>query len=146
MSKMILVSACLAGVKCRYDGESNKNQSIVDLVKSGRAIAVCPELLGGLDTPRDFCELNSSDRVITYKGEDITDFYTRGAYKTLEIAKIVNAEIAILQQRSPSCGCGKIYDGSFSRKLINGDGCTAKLLKENGVIVCNDENFNEYIK
>lgn len=143
---MILVSACLAGVKCRYDGESNKNQSIVDLVKSGRAIAVCPELLGGLDTPRDFCELNSSDRVITYKGEDITDFYTRGAYKTLEIAKIVNAEIAILQQRSPSCGCGKIYDGSFSRKLINGDGCTAKLLKENGVIVCNDENFNEYIK
>lgn len=146
MSKMILVSACLAGVKCRYDGESNKNQSIVDLVKSGRAIAVCPELLGGLDTPRDFCELNSSNRVITYKGEDITDFYTRGAYKTLEIAKIVNAEIAILQQRSPSCGCGKIYDGSFSRKLINGDGCTAKLLKENGVIVCNDENFNEYIK
>lgn len=146
MSKMILVSACLAGVKCRYDGESNKNQSIVDLVKSGRAIAVCPELLGGLDTPRDFCELNSSNRVITYKGEDITDFYTRGAYKTLEIAKIVNAEIAILQQRSPSCGCGKIYDGSFSRKLINGDGCTAKLLKENGVIVCNDENFNEHIK
>jgi len=147
MSKMILVSACLAGVKCRYDGKSNKTQSIVELVEQGRAIPVCPELLGGLETPRDCCEIKSGNfrEVISDRGENITSAYKVGAQKTLEIAKIIDADMAILQQRSPSCGCGKIYDGSFTRKLIDGDGFTSALLKRNGVVVCNDENFNEFL-
>ena len=148
MSKMILVSACLAGVKCRYDGKSNRTESILKLVEQGRAIAVCPELLGGLETPRDCCEIvadNSGLRVVSDRGEDTTSAYIKGAQKTLEIAKIVNADMAILQQRSPSCGCGKIYDGTFSRNIVDGNGFTASLLKQNGICVCNYENFNDYL-
>ncbi|MGB5988824.1 MAG: DUF523 domain-containing protein [Marinifilaceae bacterium] len=149
MSRFILVSACLAGVKCRYDGKSNKTKSIVDLVEEGRAIPVCPEILGGLQTPRNCCEIQLKENkecVITDKEEDTTSAYLLGAQKTLEIAKIVNADMAILQQRSPSCGCGKIYDGTFTRNLINGDGITAQLLKQNGITVCNDENFINYLE
>lgn len=148
MSEIILVSACLAGVKCRYDGKSNKTDSIVELVEQGRAIAVCPELLGGLITPRNACEIQfdkNRRRVISNKGDDVSSAYFKGAQKTLEIAKIVNAKIAILQQRSPSCGCGKIYDGTFTRNLIDGDGYTAELLKQNGITVCNEENFINYL-
>jgi uncharacterized protein YbbK (DUF523 family) len=149
MSNIILVSACLAGIKCRYDGKSNKTDSIVELVEKGRAIAVCPELLGGLETPRNPCEIQSDGlnrKVISNKGVDSTSAYLIGAQKTLEIAKTHNAKIAILQQRSPSCGCGKIYDGTFTRNLIDGDGYTADLLKQHGIAVCNDENYTNYLK
>jgi uncharacterized protein YbbK (DUF523 family) len=137
--QMYLVSSCLAGINCRYDGKNNLNKKVADLVKKGKAIPVCPEVLGGLDTPRDPSEIiidqEGNKRVVSEKGKDVTAEFKLGAEKTLKIARIVEAEKAILQQRSPSCGCGKIYDGTFSSNLINGNGLTAELLMENGIEV-----------
>ena len=135
---MILVSACLAGFKCKYNGESNTDERIVELVKKGEAIPVCPEQLGGLPTPRVPSEI-ISEKVISKNGDDVTEQFNRGAAITLEIAKLYNCTEAIFKSRSPSCGSGKIYDGTFSGTLINGDGITAKLLKENGIKVRTEE-------
>lgn len=135
---MIIVSGCLAGINCRYSGDSCKNKYIMDLVNSGKALALCPEVLGGLETPRLPCEIvrdRDSIKVINKNGEDKTFEFLEGAKKTLEIAKLIGAKKAILKSKSPSCGCGLIYDGSFSGALIKGDGLTAKLLLENGIEV-----------
>ncbi|MEF9952062.1 MAG: DUF523 domain-containing protein [Clostridium sp.] len=135
---MIIVSSCLAGINCRYDGDSNSSSKVIDLVNSGEAIPLCPEVLAGLTTPRIPCEIilrNGTPFVINKKGEDMTNAFLEGARKTLEIAKIVGAKKAILKAKSPSCGCGKIYDGSFSGTLIDGNGLTATLLLENGIEV-----------
>ena len=131
---MILVSACLAGFKCKYNGESNTDMNIVELVKKGVAIPVCPEQLGGLPTPRVPSEI-IGEKVFSKDGTDVTEQFEKGAHRTLEIAKLYNCTEAILKSKSPSCGFGKIYDGTFSGVLVNGDGITAKLLKENGVKV-----------
>ncbi len=129
---MIIVSACLAGCKCRYDGKSNAKQEIIDLVERGVAIPLCAEVIGGLPIPRNSCEI-SSNKVIDANGNDFTLQFKTGAEKILEIAKILNVKKAILQQRSPSCGYGKIYDGTFSGKLIEGNGILAELLSKNGI-------------
>lgn len=129
---MIIVSSCLAGCKCRYDGNSNAKQEIIDLVERGEAIPLCAELIGGLPTPRSSCEI-SNNRVVDSEGNDYTQQFQSGAAKVLEIAKILNVKKAILQQRSPSCGYGKIYDGTFSGKLIEGNGILADLLAQNGI-------------
>ena len=131
---MILVSACLAGFKCKYNGESNTDMNIVELVKKGVAIPVCPEQLGGLPTPRVPSEI-IGEKVFSKDGTDVTEQFEKGAHRTLEIAKLYNCTEAILKSKSPSCGFGKIYDGTFFGVLVNGDGITAKLLKENGVEV-----------
>lgn len=131
---MILVSACLAGFKCKYNGEANTDMNIVELVKKGVAIPVCPEQLGGLPTPRVPSEI-IGEKVFSKDGTDVTEQFEKGAHRTLEIAKLYNCTEAILKSKSPSCGFGKIYDGTFSGVLVNGDGITAKLLKENGVKV-----------
>ncbi|HEY5563383.1 MAG TPA: DUF523 domain-containing protein [Clostridiaceae bacterium] len=142
---MYLVSSCLAGINCKYNGGNNEQKAIVDLVKEGKAIALCPEQLAGLSTPRSSCEIvidtNGNKKVLSKDGHDLTKHFEAGAEKTLAIAKIMGVKKAILQSRSPSCGCGLIHDGSFSSKLINGNGITAELLIENGIEVYTENNF-----
>jgi uncharacterized protein YbbK (DUF523 family) len=132
--RMMLVSACLAGIRCRYDGGCCQNEAAKKLVAAGRALPVCPEQLGGLPTPRCACEIDAAcGRVRTRDGRDLTDAFARGAEKTLAIAKEARAARAALKSKSPSCGCGLVCDGSFTGRLVPGNGVTAALLKANGV-------------
>lgn len=130
----ILVSACLLGVRCRYDGTGKLEDKIQELMKEHTLIPVCPEILGGLATPRDPAE-RVGDRVLTKHGADVTDNYQKGAEEALRLARLYECTCAILKERSPSCGCGRIYDGTFSRTLTEGDGITAQLLKAHGIQV-----------
>ncbi len=135
---MILVSACLVGINCKYSGGNNYNQKIFDLVKEGKAIPICPEQLGGLNTPRKPVELkviNGKRYAIDNEGNDLTENFGRGALEVLNLAKNLNINKAILQPRSPSCGVNKIYSGNFDNKLVDGNGILAELLKQNGIDV-----------
>ena len=131
---MIIVSACLAGVNCNYQGRNKENESVVELVREGRAIPVCPEQLGGLTTPRPPAEIKNG-RVITKEGADVTEAFLRGADEVLKICNKYNCQKAILKSNSPSCGCGKIHDGNFKGSLVDGNGITARLLGEYGIEV-----------
>ncbi len=137
---MIIVSACLAGIKCRYDGKDNANNKVIKMVKNGIAIPICPEQLGGLQTPRIPAEI-TADKVINKKGENVTSQFKKGAKETLRIAELANCHKAILKQSSPSCGYGKIYDGSHTGRIIEGMGLTAKLLSQNGIIIITEEDL-----
>ena len=137
---MIIVSACLVGINCRYDGGNNANQKVIELVNKGFAIPVCPEQLGGLPTPRIPAEI-IRNKVINKNDEDITDYFKKGARETLQISKLANCREAILKQNSPSCGYGKIYDGTHTGKIIAGKGITAKLLEDNGIKVIAEEDL-----
>lgn len=137
---MIIVSACLAGVKCRYNGKSRSCQKIISLVKKGKAIPVCPEQLGGLPTPRMPAE-QKGDRVIRKDGKDVTSEFNKGSNEALRIAKLIGAKEAVLEDCSPSCGTKKIYDGTFSGKLIDGSGVFTKLLKENNIKVLTKDDL-----
>ncbi len=131
-----VVSACLAGFACRYDGQSKADDRIVQLVREGRAIAVCPEQLGGLPTPRPPAEIRPDNgRVVLQSGEDVSAAFEKGANETLRICKLYGVTKAILKARSPSCGCGCVYDGTFSGTLTKGDGKTAALLAASGIRV-----------
>ena len=130
--KIKVVSACLAGVHCRYDCEARPNQDVIDMVARGEAIPVCPEQLGGLSTPRTQAEIQG-DKVVDIKGKDVTREYQNGATEALNIAKLAGATEAILKSKSPMCGSGKIYDGTFKGKLTDGDGIFARLLKKAGI-------------
>lgn len=144
----VLVSACLAGRACRFDGSSNKDDRIGRLVAEGQAVLVCPEEAGGLGTPRPPAEIVGGDghdvlagraRVVTRDGADVTDAYLRGARAALDAARRTGAEVAVLKARSPSCGKGCIYDGSFTNTQARGDGVTTALLEANGIRVATDE-------
>ncbi|QZY53688.1 DUF523 domain-containing protein [Crassaminicella profunda] len=136
---MYLVSACLAGVNCRYDSSNILNKKIGQLVKEGKAIAICPEMIAGLNTPRACCEMvqdhEGRKKIISNEGEDFTKEFMDGAMKTLEIIKTIGIKKAILQSRSPSCGYGRIYDGTFNGTLKEGNGLVAELLIKNGIKV-----------
>jgi len=132
---MKLVSACLVGIKCRYDGKSNLNRKCLKLFKKGGLIPVCPEQLGGLSTPREPVRIQKSGLVLTELGKDVTKNFIKGAKETLKIAKALGVKVAILKARSPSCGSGLIYDGDFSKKLVKGNGIIAALLKKNKIRV-----------
>lgn len=136
---MYLVSACLAGCHCRYNATSCANEVVQRLVREGKAIPLCPEQLAALPTPRESCEIlydkNGNKKVIGQNGNDLTKEYTRAATSTLAVCKALGIQKAILKSNSPSCGCGQIYDGSFSGKTVSGDGLTAELLKNNGIQV-----------
>lgn len=134
---MLLISSCLAGVACRYDGKDNGVSTVLRLTETKDHVLACPEVLGGLQTPRTPCEI-VGDRVINAKGEDCTEAFKIGAQKTLDLSKKEGVQVAILKSRSPSCGHGLIYDGSFNRQLIPGSGLTASLLIEGGVRVLNE--------
>jgi uncharacterized protein YbbK (DUF523 family) len=137
---MKLCSACLLGVECRYDGASKANDKVLELAKTETLIPVCPEQLGGLSTPRPPAEQNN-DRVITRDGEEVTLNFQKGAGEVLKIAKLLGIDEAILKQGSPSCGNGRIYDGTFSGIKIIGDGVTTKLLRQNGIKVVSEEDL-----
>ncbi|TDO02788.1 DUF523 domain-containing protein [Sunxiuqinia elliptica] len=135
---MYLISSCLVGINCRYNGGSSCYPKLEELLKKGEAIAVCPEVLGNLPIPRDPCEIQANKgqlSVCTKNGRDYTNAFRQGAQKTLDICQTTGVTQAILQSRSPSCGSGQIYDGSFTGKLIDGNGLTAELLQYNGVSV-----------
>lgn len=141
----ILVSACLVGVNCKYNGGNNLNLEILKLVQEGKAILVCPEQLGGLSTPRNPSEIvdRISSKVVASDGTDVTKEYQKGAYETLKIANLYQVKKAILKSKSPSCGNTTIYDGTFTHTLTGGEGITTKLLRENGIEVVNED---EYVK
>lgn len=141
---MDIASSCLAGVKCRYNGEAAEDKRIKQMYLEGKIKLVCPEVLGGLSTPRSPSEIVGGDgkdviagkaKVMAKDGSNVTDEFIDGARKTVDIAKQCGAQRAYLKSNSPSCGCDRIYDGSFSGKMCVGDGVTAVLLKENGIQV-----------
>lgn len=133
----ILVSACLLGMPCRYDGKSVSCQAVLRQIGQAELVPVCPEILGGLPTPRTPAE-RRGDAVVTRDGRDVTAEYLRGAQEALRLARLFGCTRAILKSKSPSCGCGPIYDGSFSGRLIPGEGVAAQLLRENGIEVCDE--------
>lgn len=137
---MIIVSACLAGVHCRYDGGEKTCDPLIRLVSQGKAIPLCPEQLGGLTTPRQPAEI-IGDRVISRDGTDVTEAFHNGAHEALKLARLVGAKTAILKSRSPSCGSGLIYDGTFTGKLVPGEGVFAALCKLNGIEVRTEEDL-----
>jgi len=131
----ILVSACLLGVPCRYDGKSKPCGAVVKLGERHCLIPVCPEVLGGLETPRPPAELQPDGSVRNRAGEDVTRQYREGAGKALRLAQDKECVLAILKEKSPSCGCGRIYDGSFTGALTAGNGVCATLLMQHGIPV-----------
>ena len=135
----ILVSACLLGIPCRYDGKSVASGSVLSLAASHHLVPVCPEQLGGLPTPRQPAEI-SGGAVKTQDGRDVTLPFERGARLACDIARLCNCTHAVLKQRSPSCGSACIYDGSFSGRLRDGEGLTAALLRCQGVLVLDEDN------
>ena len=146
---MILISACLCGVNCKYSGGNNLNEKVIKLLEEGKALLACPEQLGGLPTPRVPSEivggtgvdvLEGKAKVISKEGKDVTAEFVKGAEETLSLAKIVKVEYVILKAKSPSCGNGIIYAGNFNGDLREGEGVTAALLKKHGfkVITEND--------
>lgn len=135
-----IVSACLAGIACRYDGCANACPKVQTLVEAGRAIPACPEFLGGLATPRPPCEI-IEDKVVTNDGQDVTRHFLLGAQAATEFALQQGCTAAILKSRSPSCGYGQIYDGTFSGVLVEGDGIWAKQLRHAGIALFNEESL-----
>ena len=138
----LLVSACLLGVCCRYDGQSRPDEKVLGLLKNHVLVPVCPEQLGGLSTPRCPCEIQG-DRVMSRDGDDRTAEYEKGAQEALRLCRLFSCEAAILKAKSPSCGLGCVYDGTFSGTLRPGDGVTAGLLKNSGVPVYTEKNLPE---
>lgn len=136
-----LVSSCLMGDNCKYNGKNNYDPKIIEFLKDKEYIKVCPECLGGLPTPRVPAEI-VNNKVINKNNVDVTNEYELGAKRTLEIAQNNKCSCAILKSRSPSCGCGEIYDGTFSNTLVKKDGITTRLLKENNIKVVSNEEIN----
>lgn len=130
----ILISACLLGINCRYDGTSGILDDIQELMKEHTLIPICPEIYGGLPTPRIPSE-KRENKVINQIGEDVTLEFQKGAEEALKLAKLYGCEKAILKGKSPSCGYGQIYDGTFTRTLVDGNGVLAQLLEDNGIEV-----------
>lgn len=147
---MILVSACLLGIDCKYNGSNNDNAKVKEYLKNKAFVIACPEQLGGLTTPRDPSEIvkcdkdgiiNENYKIISNKYVDVTRNFIKGANETLKIAKIYNCKEAILKDGSPSCGSNFIYDGSFTGNKIIGEGVTAKLLRENNIKVISENDL-----
>ena len=138
---MILLSACLAGVPCRYDGKANTVSALAEVAARGEAVLVCPEVLGGLTTPRIPSERLPDGRVVNAEGEDVTEAFRLGAEKALAICRARGCGCAVLKARSPSCGKGLIYDGSFTHTRVPGDGVFAALVRAEGIPVLTEEEY-----
>jgi len=150
--KRVLVSACLLGINCKYDGGNNLDEDLFRLIDRDdvKVFFACPEQLGGMTTPREPAEIVGGDgfdvlsgkaRVLTKSGVDVTESFIKGAKEFLKITKILKVDFVILKSKSPSCGSKFTYDGSFSKKLREGCGVTAALLKKSGIKVYNEEDF-----
>jgi len=143
---MYIVSACLVGVNCKYNGDNNKKSQILDYLKDKSYVPICPEQLGGLTTPRNPVEI-IGDKFLDAKGTDYTKQFKKGAEESLKIVKLMEKiDGIILKEGSPSCGVNKIYDGTFTNQKINGMGCTAKLLKDNNYQVFSEKDLLEKIE
>ena len=142
MKEKVLVSSCLVGTNCKYDGGNNKNEKLINYLKNKEVILVCPEQLGGLSTPRVPAE-RIKEKVVTKDNKDVTENYKKGAEEVLKLAKKFQVKKAILKSRSPSCGKGKIYDGSFSHNLIDRHGVCAELLIKNGIEVISSDEWEK---
>ena len=143
----VLVSACLLGVNCRYNGIPQADEAVTELLtrKDITLIPVCPEQLGGLPTPRTPSE-RKEELVVSSEGENRTDEFVRGAEEALRLARLYGCEVAILKERSPSCGNKTVYDGSFTGTLVPGEGVTAELLRKNGVKVFGESELTEFLE
>lgn len=135
----IMVSACLAGINCKYDGGNNRDPRVLKLMEENEVLTICPEQLGGLPTPRVPSEIRDG-HVITKDGRNVDREFQSGAEESLSLAKQFQPDLIILKSRSPSCGVKEHYDGSFSGTLIPGPGVTARLLMENGFQVMDSED------
>jgi uncharacterized protein YbbK (DUF523 family) len=142
--KKILISACLVGDKTKYDGKSNYTPKIKDLLEKYELVPFCPEVEGGLRIPRTPSE-RKDGKVISKGGKDVTRQFELGAQKALNICKYLGIEIAILKEKSPSCGVNEIYDGSHTGKTIPGQGVTTELLRNNGIKVINEDQIDELL-
>ena len=140
----ILVSACLLGAGCRYDGKNKENTQVLRLMEQHTLIPVCPDILGGLSTPRPPAE-RQGEQVVNDQGRDVTAEYQRGAREVLRLCRLYGCRCAILKQRSPACGSREVYDGSFSGTLRPGDGVLAELLKQNGIRVLDETETEELL-
>ena len=137
----ILISACLISDKVKYDGKSNYNEKVKMLLEKYELVPFCPEVEGGLPTPRKPSE-RVKDRVKMQDGKDVTSKFLRGAELALNICLYLNIKIAILKENSPSCGSKEIYDGSFSHKLVKGEGVTTELLRKKGIKVLSEDEID----
>lgn len=136
----ILVSACLLGHNCKYNGGNNLNQKVLDFLEGNEIIPICPESAGGLPIPRPPAEIVNG-KVINKEGKSVDAEFRKGSMLTLEKALNSKAELAILKANSPSCGSGQIYDGTFSKKLIKGDGVFAHLLKQHNIKILTENDL-----
>ncbi len=137
-----LVSSCLLGVNCKYDGGNNYHQAVVDFLKDKDYVPVCPEQLGGLSTPREPSEI-IGDQVVTQGGGRVTEAFERGGEETLKLARLSGCTRGILKENSPSCGVTTRYDGTFSHQKIPGQGITARILREAGLDLCSEMDLLE---
>lgn len=153
---MILVSGCLCGINCKYDGKNNLNEKVLELLRQGKAIPVCPEQLGGQATPREAHEIVNGDGAMVLDGkckvlgrdvsDDVTAEFIKGAEETLNIARELKIDTAILKARSPSCGKGIIYDGTFSGGKKTGNGVTAELLIRNNIKIYTEDELDKFFE
>lgn len=154
--KIYLVSACLVGLACRYNGKHEEDKVVRSILQEAKLIPVCPEQVGGLPTPRSPAEivngsgedvLENQARVVNVKGEDVTEFFIKGAFQVLKMARMTGCRGAILKEKSPSCGLRKIYDGSFNGVLRKGKGVTTALLSKEGIEVVSENDIRKaYIR
>lgn len=142
---IVLVSACLMGVACRYDGKCKEHSLVSELMKKHTVIPICPEILGGLPTPRVPAERREHG-VFTETGIDVTEKYRRGAEEVLRLARLYGSSVALLKERSPSCGSGQIYDGTFTHTLTEGFGIAAELLQKNGIRVLGESELESFLQ
>ena len=141
----ILISACLLGASCRYDGRSKPHPEVLKLAERHQLVPLCPEQLGGLPTPRMPSE-RQGERVVTADGTDVTEQYQRGSEEALRLCRLLGCDVAVLKERSPSCGKERIYDGTFSGTLADGWGVTAELLRDNGIPVYGESKIDLLLK
>lgn len=146
---MYLISACLCGINCKYNGSNNYNEICEKLLIQNKAIPICPEQLGGLSTPRTPCELQGTaneiiqgkNSIVSKDGIDVTEMFLKGANEVLKLSKVLNVKKVILKEGSPSCGVNFVYDGTFSGKKVSGMGITAQMLSDALIEVCSEEDL-----
>lgn len=144
MKETLLISACLLGTNCKYNGGNNYTPLVEQLKERYELVPVCPECFGGLPIPHEPSE-RVGGRVLSKSGNDVTAAFRRGAEKTLEAARKHTVTRAVLKERSPSCGCGAIYDGTFTGTVVPGDGVAAALLLEHGIAIYGESRISELL-
>ena len=143
--KNVLISACLMGVNCRYDGKGILMEHLDQLMERYHLVPVCPEIMGGMTIPRRPCE-KSGDRVVNDVGEDVTEYFVKGADEVIKLAGLYHCKYAILKERSPSCGYGEIYDGTFSHNVISGHGILGELLDHKEIAVYGETDMDRFLR